>query len=107
MDAGKRDRLITFKQATTTTNDYGEEIPSGETTLATAWARVKFGPAGEKREAAQEGASQAATFEVDPSAALLAVPMTAFIEYDGSEWDLTEKADLDRQTIRFTAVRSR
>ena len=107
MDPGKRDRFITIKEATTTTNDYGEEIASGETTLATGWAQVKFGPAGEKREAAQEGALQAATFELVSTEALRAVPMTAFIEFDGSEWDITEKAPLDRMAIRFTAVRSR
>ena len=106
VNRGQFDRLISIKADTTSTNDYGEEIASGETTLATAWARVRFGAAQEKREAAQEGGSQSATFELIPNAALLAVPLTAHIEFDGSDWDITEKAPLERNLMRFTATRS-
>jgi hypothetical protein len=106
VNRGQFDRLVTFKQATTTTNDDGEEIASGSTTLAEAWARVRFGTGQEKRQAAQESGVQSATFEVIPTPALMAVPLTATIEYDGSDWDLTEKADLERNLMRFTATRS-
>jgi hypothetical protein len=106
MNRGQFDRLVIFKQATTTTNDHGEEIAGGSTTLAEAFARVRFGTGQEKREAAQESGVQSATFEVIPTEALLAVPLTATIEFDGSDWDLTEKANLERNLMRFTGTRS-
>lgn len=105
--AGDRDCQITFLAAATTTNDYNETVENWATptTLATRVARVRFGTAQEKREAAQEGASQTATFECYRSPALDAVPMTARIGFDGSQWDITERAPLDRRTIRFTGIR--
>ena len=106
MNRGQFDRLVIFKQATTSENDYGEQIASGSTTLAEAFARVRFGTGQEKRQAAQESGVQSATFEFMPTEALLAVPLTAFIEFDGSDWDLTEKADLERNLMRFTATRA-
>lgn len=105
MDAGKRDRLITVQRATVATDDYGGET-STWADVEQAWARVRFGTAQEKREAAQEAGTQSATFEVVPTAGLLGVTLRDRILFDGSEWDITEKAELDRQTLRFTAVRS-
>lgn len=106
MKRGEFDRLVAFNRTTTATNDYGEEIGTGTELIEQGWARVRFGPAGEKREAAQEGGLQAASFELIPTAALRAVDLTNTIEFDGSTWDLTEKALLDRNKIRFTATRS-
>jgi len=103
--AGQRDRLITVQRATVTTDDYGQEVPSWSN-LQQAWARVRFGTAQEKREAAMESGSQSASFEVLPSAVLLGARLTDRISFDGSFWDLTEVAPLDRQTLRFTATRS-
>jgi len=105
--ASQRTELITFLAAATTTNDYNETVENwaAPTTLATRHARVRFGTAQEKREAAQEAASQTATFECHRSAALDAIPMSARIGFDGSQWDITERAPLDKATIRFTGVR--
>jgi SPP1 family predicted phage head-tail adaptor len=102
--ASERTELIVFQRATVTTDDYGQEIETWAD-YATRRARVRFGTAQEKREAAQESASQTATFECVRSAALDAVTMKDRIHYDGSDWDITERAPLDRQTIRFTGVR--
>lgn len=99
-----RDRLVTFQRATVTTDDYGDETESW-TDLEQGFAKVKFGTAQEKREAAQEGGVQSATFELMPTAALLGVTLRDRIQFDGSDWDITERAELDRHTIRFTAVR--
>jgi SPP1 family predicted phage head-tail adaptor len=99
-----RTELIVFQRATVTTNDYGEEI-STWADYATRRARVRFGTAQEKREAAQESASQTATFECVRSAALDGITTKDRISYLGSAWDITEAAPLDRATIRFTAVR--
>lgn len=105
--AGQRDRQITFLAAATSLNDDGDTVENwtSPATIATRLARVRFGTAQEKREAAQETASQSASFECYRSPALDAIPMTARIGFDGSQWDITERAPLDRETIRFTAMR--
>jgi head-tail adaptor len=103
--AGQRTELIVFQRGTATTNEYNE----GEftwATYATRRARVRFGTAQEKREAAQEGGVQTATFECVRSSTLDAVTLKDRISYLGSFWDLTETAPLDRKTIRFTGTRT-
>jgi head-tail adaptor len=103
--ASLRTELVTFQRATGTTNEYNE----GEltwATYATRRARVRFGTAQEKREAAQEGGVQSATFECVRSSTLDAVTLKDRISYLGSFWDLTETAPLDRKTIRFTGTRT-
>lgn len=107
MGAGERQYVVAFIAPATSTNDYNETVEDwgNPTTLATATANVRFGTAQEKREAAQESASQSASFECLRTPTLDAVPMSARISFDGSQWDLTERAPLDRKTIRFTGVR--
>lgn len=104
--ATRRKDLIAFIAAASVTNDLETiEDWANPTTLATRRVSVRFGTAQEKREAAQESASQTATFECQRSAVLEAIPLTARILFDGSQWDLTERAPMDRETIRFTGVR--
>lgn len=105
MNASQRTELIVFQRGTTSENEYGEPIESGTTTIASRRARVRFGTAQEKREAAQEGGVQSATFECVNSSTLATLTLKDFISYLGSRWDLTEIAPLDRKTIRFTATR--
>jgi head-tail adaptor len=104
MAATARTELIVIERSTPTEDNYG-----GQTlvwaTYATRRARVRFGTAQEKREAAQEGGVQAATFECVRSSTLDAVTLKDRISYLGSIWDITEVAPLDRATIRFTGVR--
>ena len=107
MIRGAFDRLVTIQRAATTTNDYGEEIPGAAATVAEEWARVRFGPAGEKREAAQEEGAQAATFNFIPTDELYGVRMTDTLNFDGSDWDITEIAPLGRNEFRITALRAR
>lgn len=106
VNRGQFDRLITVQRAAVTTDDYGGEA-STWADLEQAWARVRFGQAQEKREAAQEGGVQSATFEVVPTNALLTVTLRDRILFDGSEWDITEAAPLERNLLRFTATRAR
>lgn len=106
MNAGERDRLLTFQRATVAADDYGGATPTWAA-YTTAWARVRFGLAGEQRQAAQEGGQQTATFECVPTALLLAVALKDKILFDGSDWDITEVAPLERNKMRFTAVRAR
>ena len=102
--ASERTELIVFQRATTADDDYGQPVETWAD-YATRRARVRFGTAQEKREAAQESASQTATFECVRSADLDAVTLKDRISYLGSAWDITEAAPLDRATIRFTGVR--
>lgn len=106
--ATQRKWSITFLQAVTTTNEYNESVENwgSPTTLATRRAKVRFGSAQEKREAAQEGGVQTATFECVRSTTLNAVTLKNKIGFDGSQWDIVEKAPLSPKDIRFTATRT-
>ena len=105
MNASNRTELIVFQRGTPTEDEVG-----GQTivwaTYASRRARVRFGTAQEKREAAQEGGIQSATFECQRSATLDAVTLRDRISYLSSSWDIVETAPLDRKTIRFTATRT-
>jgi head-tail adaptor len=106
MPAGERDCVIAFIAATTITDDYGtHEDWASPTTLVTRNARVRLGSSQEQRQAAQEAASQSATFECIRSAALDAIPVTARIQYDGSQWDINGRSPMSRKDIWFTAIR--
>lgn len=107
MRAGQRTELIIFQRGTATSDAYGQEVLTFPgTELAQRRARVRFGTAQEKREAAQEGGVQSATFECLRSVTLDGVTLKDRIYYLASGWDLTEIAPLDRKTIRFTGTRA-
>lgn len=104
--ASRRTELIWFERATITEDEHGGEILTWPGTyFATRRARVRFGTSQEKREAAQETATQTATFECVRSSTLLNVTMKDRIIYMGRAWDIVENAPLDTATIRFTATR--
>lgn len=106
MDAGKRDRKVVFERYSVAVDDYGGETQTWSA-LQEAWAQVKYGTAQERRQAAQEASSQTATFEVDPSTALLTVGPTDRIVFEDDNWDIQGPGEqLDRHTLRFTATRS-
>jgi len=100
----QRTELIVFQRGTPSEDEHGGQTLSWAT-YATRRARIRFGTAEEKREAAQTGGHQTATFECERSATLDAVTLKDRISYLGSAWDLAETAPLDRRTIRFTGVR--
>ena len=103
--ASKRTELIVFQRVTEEANNYNEPV-STWADLFSRRARVRFGTAQEKREAAQEGGVQSATFECVRSAELDTITLKDRISYLGSAWDWTEVAPLDRKTIRFTGTRT-
>ncbi len=105
MNRGAFDRLVQFETASVVVDVYGGETLTWGA-LEQAWARVRFGRADEKRQASQEGGVQSITVEVLPSTALLAVTLRDRIQFDGSDWDITEVAPLERNNLRFTAIRS-
>lgn len=105
--ASERTELIVFERGTEIDDDYGSTLDwTNPIEIATRRARVRFGTAQEKREAAQEGGTQTATFECVRSADLDGVTLKDRISYLGSTWDIVETAPLDRATIRFTGSRN-
>lgn len=104
MDPGRRDQRIVFERVATTTNDYGEKIAGAATEIAVAWAQVRWGTGQERREAAQEGAVQVATFICDRNPTLDTVQATDRIVFHGA-WDITGIAPMSRSEIHFTATR--
>lgn len=105
MDPGLRDSLIIFERGAVTVDDHGGETRAWGEHLQ-AWARVKYGTGQERREAAQERFSQAATFECEYSPALAQVELTDHILFDAGTWDITSKAPLGHREIHFTGIRS-
>lgn len=103
--AGQRTELIVFQRSTPVEDELGGQTLTWAT-YATRRARVRFGTAQEKREAAQEGGVQTATFECERSTTLDAVTLKDRISYLSDTWDIVEVAPLDRKTIRFTATRT-
>lgn len=104
-DPGYRESLVTFQRGTPSTDNYGGETLTWAT-LITAYANVKYGNGQERREAAQEGAAQAATFECDWNPTLAGVLLTDRISWDGDLWDITSRSPLGHNEIHFAAVRS-
>jgi head-tail adaptor len=105
--ATERRYAISFIAPVVTTDEYTEPVEDWDepTTLATVRARVRFGSSQEQRQAAQETASQAATFECLRTATLDAIPMTARISFDGSQWDIDGRSPMSRKDIWFSATR--
>lgn len=106
MKAGELDKQITFETRTTTTDDFGGEVEAFIPWPDTTAAKVTFGTGQERRTAAQEHASQSATFKVRLWPQTEAVTARDRIQYDGAAWDIDGRAKTDPGTITFTAVRA-
>lgn len=106
MDPGQRESLVTFQRGTPTGDDYTPEGTVSWSTLTTAWARIRYGTGQERREAAQERATQAASFECEWSTELASVIPTDRISFESEAWDIVSKAPLGHREIHFAAVRS-
>lgn len=106
MRSGPRNRLITIERATTTIDDYGGEVSTWEA-YAEAYAEVRFGTGQERREAAQESATAAATFRVLDNPQTRAVTTRDRIQFDGAAWDITSNVPLGLNEGReITATRA-
>ena len=94
-----------FERSAATQDAYGED-QLGWSTWAAAMASVRFGSSAERREAAAEQGSQAATFRVLATAKTRAVTVRDRISFSGAAWDIEGIAPIGRSEIEFTAVRS-
>lgn len=99
---------MTIERASVTTDPYGGEIESWAA-LGQEWAAVYYGRGDERRQAAMEQGSQAATFGMISNTLTRSLTLKDRLQFDGSEWDITSVA-LDtpkRGELEVTAVRSR
>jgi SPP1 family predicted phage head-tail adaptor len=105
MKAGERNRRIIFERGASSQNTWGEEIPDWQI-LGEAWARVDHGSGQERREAAQEAATQTATFKIEWTPSLAGVKPTDRINGLGFIWDITSIIEVGyHKELHFTGVR--
>ncbi len=82
-----RDHLITIERKTVAEDDYGGEIETWAE-FCQEWADVRFSKGNERRQAAQEGSSAAATFVVLSNDRTRTISVTDRIVFDGASWDI-------------------
>jgi head-tail adaptor len=85
--AGERPHYVVIQRATVTQDDYGTEIATWHD-LATGYAAIRYGTGQERREAAQESAAVAATFEFDWNPTIAAVRTTDRLYCFDTVWDV-------------------
>ncbi|MGK2908748.1 MAG: head-tail adaptor protein [Sphingobium sp.] len=89
MNPGDFKYKVVFQRTGAPTDDGYTTQPGAWADYCTEWAAVSFGTGQERREAAQEAGSAAATFQVLSNAKTGALSVTDRISFDGSMWDLT------------------
>ena len=105
MKPRKADRQIVIERAIVTTDDYGGEV-STWVPLCTPWAEINYGRGDERRQAAQESASLAATFRVRANTITSSVRTKDRIVFGGVAWDITSNAPWRRDARDITATRA-
>lgn len=105
--AGRRNKRIRIEARTVAEDDYGGEAEAWAV-YARPWASVYYGSGAEQREAAQQGGSQAASFEVLSNSKTRAISMIDHrIQFDGGIWNITAKQELGaNEGVRITAIRA-
>lgn len=103
--AGKRNRRIAFYPRATAEDALGVEIEIDGTAIP-AMANVKFGSGAERRDLAQAGSAQTATFRVLSNGALRGATERWEIDFMNARWGITSIAPTDEaEEIEFTATR--
>lgn len=87
MVASRRQSLVSIQRATMTTDEFNEDVPGwGE--LRKEWARVTYGAASERREAAQTQAQQSATFDLPDNSLTRGLKAKDRIVWNDIDWDI-------------------
>lgn len=102
--AGERDKRVQFQRRTSTENELGSEDEISWPLIEKAWAKVLYGAGAERRQAAMERSSQAATFIVLSTSKLRTVGEGDRIWFMNKGWDITSIAPVGRADIHFTAT---
>jgi head-tail adaptor len=87
MVASRRDKLVSLQRATVVQDEYNEDIPTW-VEARKEWARVTYGAASERREAAQTQAQQSATFDVPDNSLTRSLQAKDRISWNGIDWDI-------------------
>jgi len=110
MGAGDRNTKVTFERGTPVEDDYTSEshIDWSELQFShQAWAKITYGTGQERREAAQESASQAATIMCLWTPALADVGAKDRAIFNGAVWDITSTVPIGlNRELHFTVTRS-
>ena len=103
--ASERNKRVTFQRYETAENSFGEPVANAEPVdLGKALAHVFYGRGAERRAAAAESASMAATFKVLSTTTTRSVRVSDVISFQG-QWDIEGIAPIGRTDLEFTAVR--
>lgn len=106
MKSGPRDKLIEFYRAGAPVDDGYTTQPGAPALLGSAWAEVRFGTGQERREAAQEAASVAATFIMLANPITTALIPSDTLRFMGADWDISSSVPgRDRSEWQVTATR--
>ena len=101
--AGDRNKLIRFETPNITKNARGQAVEGDWMPVASAWAKLTYGPYSERREAAAEGQAQTGIFICNQTASLRAITPRDRIVYNGGVWDIEGIAEDRNDSIEFTA----
>lgn len=103
-DPGRRPHLVIIQRAVTSTGSLGGQTRTWHES-ARGWARVSYGPGQERREAAQENASVAATFEFDWSPAIAGTLPTDRLYVFDTVWDIASAVVIGgNRDVHITAM---
>lgn len=105
MTAGAKDVLVILQSSTASQDDYGGETEAWSD-LGQEYAQVFYGRGDERRQAAAEQGSQAATFRFWSSDITRALTIKDRLQVDGGSWDILGVVPVDRRHIEVTAVRA-
>lgn len=102
----ERDALVAFERATETRDASNQPRKTWEV-VGEEWAQINYGTGSERRAAAGEQGTQAATFQVLDNAMTRTTKLSDRINEDGLHWDITSNVPALKDGYRdITAVRA-
>jgi head-tail adaptor len=106
LDTCDRDKRITIERATTTRDEMNAPVEVwGE--YIKRWASISFGTGQERRQAAQESGSQAATFRMPSDNQTRTLTIRDRIQFMDAAWDITSVVPFgSNEGVDVTAVRA-
>lgn len=105
IDPGQRPHLVIVQRRGAETDDGYTKQPGAWAEYARGWARIRYGTANERREAAAERASRVATFEFEWTPKLEGVKSTDRLIVFDTAWDVSDAAVIGmRSEVHITAV---
>jgi head-tail adaptor len=103
-DPGERFHLVALQRAVVTSNDYGDELRNWSN-FGTAYAAVLYGDGQERRQAAQENATQAATFNFDWNPTVAGIRPTDRLFCFDTHWDVASAVVIrGNKEVHVTAI---